>query len=108
MKISLAPCVLFLALAACSEEECEGFRNKISPDAAAKQYLSDLKVPYVGISCTQVDTDNDGYVTCTVSTQQQNLEKGVTFLSLQCAVVGGRSSGCKPTPPAKTGVTPSP
>lgn len=71
--------------------------NKIPPEDAAKSYLEALKIPYTGVSCTSVDTDNDGYVTCTVSQPVSDKNAGKPeLMMLNCAALGANAGGCKP------------
>jgi hypothetical protein len=70
-----------------------------APEAAARRYEKDLGFDVQGVSCTQVDTDNDGYVTCSVSIRGGDALK---IQSIQCAAsdsdgCGRRAEGCKPT-----------
>lgn len=94
MKLPLITLALGIAVVGCLQD------NKVPPYEAAKHYLDSLKIPYNGVSCTEVDTDHDNYVTCTVTqptvdpTQQK-------LMSIQCASIGGNAGGCKPTPDAK-------
>ena len=74
-----------VALAGCNP-------NTVPPEQAAQKLVDDLGLKIVGRpNCTHVDTDNDGYVTCTVNQGDGQL------LSLQCAALGAEASGCKKT-----------
>lgn len=70
--------------------------NKIPPEEAAKKFMADLEFGKVGASCTQTDTDHDGYVTCTIS-----VDRGSDFTPLlatiSCAPLGTTTGGCKAT-----------
>ncbi len=77
-----------------------------APEVAAKRYGSDLGYTVLGVSCTQVDTDNDGYVTCTLRVQAGDK---IETQSIQCAATRAvnadgcetqarHTEGCKPTP----------
>lgn len=88
---------------------CCAALNTLPPEQAAEAFLKDLNVAYTGKpNCTKIDTDNDGYVTCTVSLPATDRQPA-QFLSLQCAAAhsepdDGCSSarnaqGCKPTQP---------
>jgi hypothetical protein len=80
-----------LAVLACGCQES----NKVPPEQAAKNYVSDLKMDVQGISCTTVDTNNDGYVTCSLSmTPREGQQPQIQ--TIQCAAVGGNAGGCKP------------
>ncbi len=77
-----------------------------SPEQAARRYMTDLGFggQVQGVSCARLDTDNDGYVTCSVAIRGDK----PTIQSIQCAAqrkvdeTGCESSargaeGCKPT-----------
>ncbi len=75
-----------IALVACSSRELA--------TGEAKQYAADMGYEVLGISCTDIDSDGDGYVTCSVRV------KGDTQpLDLQCAAKATLNTGCKPTQP---------
>lgn len=76
-----------------------------SPEAAAQRYETALGFKVQGVSCTQVDTDNDGYVTCTVALAGYDKP---SVQSIQCAATRAvdadgcetqarHTEGCKPT-----------
>lgn len=77
------------------------------PEEAAKKFVDDLGIKIQGKpNCTGVDTDNDGYVTCTVALAEP--VGGKTTMSLQCAGITGEgcdsqttkyTTGCKETVP---------
>ena len=61
MKRTLLLSVLFLA---CSSPP----GNRIPPEAAAKKFVATLQLEVQGDPiCTQIDSDRDGYVSCTVA-----------------------------------------
>jgi hypothetical protein len=82
---------LLLAVLACGCQDT----NKVPPEVAAKKYVTDLKMAVQGISCTSVDTNNDGYVTCSLSMTPKEGEQP-QIQTIQCAAVGGNAGGCKP------------
>jgi hypothetical protein len=59
------------------------------PEQAARSWAADLGIKVDGVSCTQTDTDNDGYVSCTINKGDNQL------ISLECATGRGLASGCK-------------
>ncbi len=74
------------------------FPSRERATTEAKQYAKDMGYEILGVSCTDIDTDSDGYVTCTVRVKgaQDGIE--VEPLNLQCAADGPLSqfnSGCK-------------
>lgn len=85
---------------------CEYRHNTVAPEMAAQQFVEDLALKIQGKpNCAQVDTDNDGYVTCTIALVPK---EGVapTTMSLQCAAItdyngcdARYASGCKETQP---------
>lgn len=79
--------------------------NNTSPEIAATKFCSNLGIKIQGVpNCTGEDTDNDGYVTCTVALAVAEGQP-VKTMSLQCAVVTGIvynttfAEGCKETQP---------
>lgn len=78
--------LLLLALVCCN-------KNTVSPQEAAKQFVEDAKIDIRGKpNCTGVDTDGDGYVTCTV--WFANPKDGKDSMSIQCADITSNSGGC--------------
>lgn len=81
---------------------CEYHHNTTPPVEAAKKFASDLGLKIQGASCTEVDTDNDGYVTCTLAIAGTDIPR---TMSIQCAAVvdsqgcdAKYTQGCKETP----------
>lgn len=67
--------------------------NTMTPEAAATKWVGDMGLKTQGTpNCTQVDTDNDGYVTCTVAVVQS--DAAPKLFSLQCAVITNPPTGC--------------
>lgn len=57
-----------LALVVLATYACNNRRNTVPPEVAAARFVSDLGLKFQGKpNCTGADTDNDGYVTCTVA-----------------------------------------
>jgi hypothetical protein len=74
------PFAAIVLLAACNTQ-----RNLVPPEEAAQKFLADLDIKIQGKpNCTGVDTDNDGYLTCTVMLAAPSSD-GSKMLSLQCA-----------------------
>lgn len=84
--------------------------NTTPPEEAAQKFVDDLNIKIQGRpNCTGVDTDNDGYVSCTVMLAQED-HHGNSTMSLQCADTtsyfgcDGHTTryamGCKETRPA--------
>jgi len=63
--------------------------NETPPVVAAQQFAADLGLKLIGKpSCAAVDTDNDGYVTCTLRLADDKL------LSIQCADITAQPFSC--------------
>lgn len=94
--------LLSLIVAVITLSACEmGPINRISPEEAARKWGADLGFKVTGVNCTGVDTDNDGYVSCTLSHEGREPSERRTK-SLQCAAYeAGRwnsyAVGCKET-----------
>lgn len=82
---------------------CTDRRNTVPPEQSSQKFADDLGLKVQGKpNCTGIDTDNDGYVTCTLNTGDGRIT------SIQCAAVNdgdgcnGHSTtyavGCKETP----------
>jgi len=81
--IALAALGVALTTIACGDPE--------AAKAAARVYAKDLGYEVTGISCAETDTDDDGYIACSVRVKGQDLP-----LALEC----GRGTltfagGCK-------------
>jgi hypothetical protein len=69
-------------------------RNNVPPEQAAQHWAEKLKLPYRGAACTQMDTDDDGYVSCVLALDGH---EQVYFQGLQCGEYHSRKAGgCKP------------
>jgi prepilin-type N-terminal cleavage/methylation domain-containing protein len=58
--------VVFVGVIAAS---CAGPEQKNSAKKEAAQWAKELGIEYSGISCADYDSDNDGYVSCTIATK---------------------------------------
>lgn len=73
-----------LALVCCN-------RNTVPPQESARQFVEDMNLKIQGKpNCTGVDTDGDGYVTCTVRLAEP--KDGKDTFSIQCADI--TTDGC--------------
>jgi hypothetical protein len=80
--------VLFSALVAgCNRGNKEYATNEM------KSYMYDLGYTPVGVTCQDVDTNHDGYVSCTGS--YKNSKGDVVILAAQCAISMAGNEGCK-------------
>lgn len=91
MRAAIAVAVLLVCAAASSDEGCHTMRSlrDIETDAAGFALKMDGKAPR-GVECVNIDSDDDGYVTCTVFRVDRDP------YSIQCAARAGWE-GCKPT-----------
>jgi hypothetical protein len=64
-----------------------------TPEAAARAWGENLKLPLRGAACTMFDTDGDGYVSCVLSLDGPDR---VYFQGLQCGELDStKGGGCK-------------
>lgn len=92
----IAVVILMLTGASCGEWRGTGEHA----EGAARTHAKKLDWKVKGIACAGVDTDGDGYISCTLV-----LEDG-SERSLECASGGmGIASGCKTAPLIKQNVT---
>ncbi len=100
--------VLYLVGLWVAASACDDRYNKVPPETAAQKFVDDLNIKIQGKpNCTGADTDNDGYVTCTVALATPKAD-GSQTMSLQCAGITGDgcdsqtrqyAAGCKETVP---------
>lgn len=62
-------------------------------ESGARQYAKDLGLKLKGISCARVDTDGDGYVSCSLSIEDPN--GGSHIEAVECAASFSMNSGCR-------------
>ncbi len=75
----------FISLAIFALLGCDDRINKVPPEESAAKFVQDLGIKTQGkANCTGVDTDNDGYVTCTVMVAETD-KTPAHSMSLQCA-----------------------
>lgn len=96
MSMAIRTTLAFLTLSLCGCE-CRT-PNRTKPEDAAKAWATSMGLAFKGASCAQFDTDNDGYVSCSVATQE--VDRPVVITGLQCArlhVEGTEycTAGCK-------------
>lgn len=65
---------------------------------AAKSYVKDLGIRDANVQCVAIDTNNDGYVSCTAS--YRNSDK-LEFLAFECASSLSFNSGCRLSVPGR-------
>lgn len=58
-------------------------------EAYARQYAKDLGMEAKGVTCAGMDTDNDGYISCTLATTDGRL------IAIECAGAAYMNSGCR-------------
>jgi prepilin-type N-terminal cleavage/methylation domain-containing protein len=66
--------------------------NEGSAEEEARKYGMQLGLEVKGVSCTNRDTDGDGYVSCSIS---HNENGKLSIMPVECAVKFGMNSGCK-------------
>jgi hypothetical protein len=72
-----------------------GTPNRVPPEDAARTWSEKLKIPFRGVACTTVDSDDDGYVSCVLSIDRGDAVP--IYQGLQCAELGTtKAGGCKP------------
>jgi hypothetical protein len=72
-----------------------GKPNPTEPETAAKEWADKLKLPVLGASCTSVDSDGDGYVSCVLAINTGDQPR--RYQGLQCAELNTtKAGGCKP------------
>lgn len=81
-----------MIIAVCVLPGCD--KNKVSPEQAARQWADSMGMKPKGVNCTTKDTDNNGYVSCTVSVAVDDQEPRLH--AIECAMLGTwEASGCK-------------
>lgn len=66
---------------------CDNRHNTVPPEESAAKFTQDLGIKVQGRpNCAGVDSDGDGYVTCTIALPAKDGEQPRT-MSLQCAGV---------------------
>jgi len=66
--------------------------NSGEAEAEARKYAASLGVEIKGVSCTDRDTDHDGYVSCSIS---YNDNGKLAITPVECATRWSTNSGCK-------------
>lgn len=69
-----------------------GIDNKATAEEEAMQYALSLGLNNPKATCTNVDTDNDGYVSCSISHKNDGK---VEIIPVECAKKLSRNNGCK-------------
>jgi len=88
--------VLLAAFAAGACDSPMAPKNTVAPDDAARKWAENLKIPVRGTSCTTVDSDSDGYVSCVLAIDRGH-DPPPAYQGLQCAELGTtKAGGCKP------------
>lgn len=83
----------FFGLFSCTQ--ITGTPNTVQPEDAAKAWAEKLKLPVYGASCTSVDSDGDGYVSCVLAINTGDQPR--KYQGLQCAEMNTpKAGGCKP------------
>ena len=69
---------------------CIGSRSEAQD--GARQYAKDLGIVPRGVSCADLDSDHDGYVSCSISTEQGGK---LIVIPVECAAKLTLNSGCR-------------
>jgi prepilin-type N-terminal cleavage/methylation domain-containing protein len=70
-------------------------------EEAARAYAQKLGLKVIGVSCTDQDSDGDGYVSCSIS----HNENGKTAIQpVECAAKWSMNNGCKAPKMVNVGV----
>jgi hypothetical protein len=80
-------------VAKCSSAESGA--DQASAEEEAKKWASKLGLDVKGISCVKADSDGDGYVSCTVATEDGKMH------AIECTSAWTLNSGCR-TPKLRT------
>jgi hypothetical protein len=73
----------------------ESGADQVSAEEEAKKWAAKLGMDVKGLSCVKTDSDGDGYVSCTIAT-----EDGKTH-AVECTSAWTRNAGCR-TPKLRT------
>lgn len=68
------------------------------PTREAREWADSMGMKDASVNCAAIDSDGDGYVSCTVANKEQS---GTKLISIQCAsaMTGCMNEGCKLTVP---------
>ncbi len=66
--------------------------NKKVGEVEARQYAKELNLDVKGVSCSPRDSDGDGYVSCTISTNDKN----DPIVEVECLAAYTITDGCRP------------
>jgi hypothetical protein len=66
--------------------------NGSTAEDEARKYAKSLGLEIKGVSCTERDSDGDGYVSCSIS---HNENGSVAIMPVECAIKWSANSGCK-------------
>lgn len=77
---------------------CSSFNPYIADNSkvveSAKEYAKNLGIREPNVQCVAIDSDDDGYISCTAS--YRNSDK-LEFLAFECASSTSFNSGCRLT-----------
>ncbi|MFI5297753.1 MAG: hypothetical protein ACHREM_06595 [Polyangiales bacterium] len=72
--------------------------NKTTAEDEARKYAAALGLTVQGVECARNDSDNDGYVSCTLAVKQPSGE--VAIEPIECAVKYTTNEGCRVQKPS--------
>lgn len=64
-------------------------------DTEARAWAAKMGLEVRDISCTKLDTDGDGYVSCTISSKRMGGSGPVQLTAIECATRWSINEGCK-------------
>jgi hypothetical protein len=81
--IGIAGCTCLANVSGASHDKAE---------TAAKAWAFQMGFQVKGVSCANIDSDGDGYVSCSVSTVNKNND--IEIVPIECAAAYTLNSGC--------------
>lgn len=92
--LTISACVFIFAVAS-AVVNCSGNVSGSSArdaNAEAREWARNMGLDVQGVSCTGIDTDGDGYVSCSVSSKGPN---GTQVHAIECARAFSWNKGCR-------------
>lgn len=77
--------VLVLALVGCG--------SKAEAERGARKWATSMGFQVQNVSCVDIDTDHDGYVSCSVSVKRQ--DGSLDLMAIECAANFTMNEGCR-------------
>lgn len=83
---------LMLVLMVLDDSHSQG-KPDLKPEQEAAEWARDLGFRDAHIKCVALDTDDDGYISCSVATSKP--DGAVTVQAVECASTSSGNSGCR-------------